>query len=162
MNCLHFQRSGFYSHCNAEVRNLRGLFKPALQMRSLQKPLEKLMQWKRELRLLYSTFSTRCKLNSIFFSLMKCCVANDRKTLFSLPCHLSALYSKVHGVLDGSQRQSWPKLLCCPCQNVLQDSGRSCKEWRLLQCAPLPDSLGQLSWLGEWKVWITSWGTTDG
>lgn len=84
MNCLHFQRNGFYSHCNAAVRNLRGLFKPALQMRSLQELLEKLMQWKRELRLFYSTFWTRCRLNPIFFSLMKCCAANDRKT-FSFP-----------------------------------------------------------------------------
>lgn len=125
---FHFQRSGFYSYCNAEVRNLRGLFKPALQMRSLQEPLERLMQWKRELGLFYSTFSTRCKLNSIFFSLMKSCVANDRRLFFPLPCHMRALYSKVPGVHDGSQRQSCPKLLCCPFQNVLQDSGRSFKE----------------------------------
>lgn len=51
-------------------------------MRSLQEPLEMLMQWRRELRLFYSTFSTRCELNPIFFSLMKCYAANDRGRFF--------------------------------------------------------------------------------
>ena len=32
--------------------------------------------------LLYSTFSTRCELNPIFFSLTKCYAANDRKIIF--------------------------------------------------------------------------------
>lgn len=54
-------------------------------MRSLQEPREMLMQWRKELRVFYSSFSTRCEFNPIYFSLMKCCAASDGKTCFSFP-----------------------------------------------------------------------------
>lgn len=78
---------------------------------------------------------------------------------FFFPCHLRELCTPRFVEFSVEVRGS-PDLNCCAA--LVRMFCRTVAEALRNAIAVCTDPLGQLSSLGEWIVWFTSWGTTDG